>query len=265
MYVQHFSFLYTNSKTWTHLLPVGIEVFVAYTPPNTFADGNPLLASEVEANNEALRVYLHRGVIDGDLEASKWIETRHIQPPIREPYTGLQHGVTGFQGGQWAGGESIRLTFATKALSGNGRSAATNFHHFSNTAFTLGVRRDAKILYHYWWECENGRDVSTAAYQVPEAERRMYVTPWIGNIENAYTGNRNMSQETRNMATIFSTSPPYGQTATYPQGGGYGARQGTKFHEFNSVGYVRIGLAIHSLADRGGIVNWGVAIEAYYL
>jgi hypothetical protein len=237
---------------------------MAYTPPNTFVDGQLLQATEVEANNSALRVFLHRGVTNNDLEATKWIDTRHVQPPIREAFTGLQHGVTGYQGGQWAGGESIRLTFATKFLSGNGRPEATGFHEMSNTAFTLGARRDLKILYHYWWELENGRDVSTAPFQVPQDERRVYVTPWIGKVEDAYNF-KNMAQETRAQATTIAPVPPYGQTQTYPNGGGYGARQGTKMHEFSSVGVVRIGLAIHSLSDRAGIVNWGVAIEAYYL
>lgn len=237
---------------------------MAYSPPNTFSDGTLAQSAEVEANNDALRVYLHRGIVNADLEQSKWVDTRHIQPPDYDAFTGVQHGVTGHQGAQWAGGESIRLTFATKYLSGNGRGASTVFHHLSNTAFTLSIRRDAKVLYHFWWDLENGRDKSTAPFQVGIEQRRVYITPWVSDLEDAYN-RRYMAQETRNQGTDFSTVAPYGQTQTYPQGAGYGSQQGTLMYEYNNIGTVRVGLACHSLTDRCGIVNWGVAIEAYYL
>ena len=238
---------------------------MAYTPPNTFADGTLLPSAEVEENNDALRVYLHRGVQTADLEQSKWVDTRHVQPPSYDAFTGVQHGVTGHQGAQWAGGESIRLTFATKYLSGNGRSASKVFHHMSNTAFALAIRRKpTKVLYHFWWDLENGHDKSTAPYQVSIPQRRVYIAPWVGTLENAYE-KRYMAQETRNQGTDFSTTAPYGQTQTYPQGAGYGSQQGTLMFDYDSIGTVRVGLACHSLSDRCGIVNWGVAIEAYYL
>ena len=43
---------------------------MAYTPPTTFADGTTLTAANLEGNSEALRVYLHQGIIAGDFEAS---------------------------------------------------------------------------------------------------------------------------------------------------------------------------------------------------
>ena len=78
---------------------------MAYSAPNTFVNATPLTAADVEGNNEALRLYLHQ-VNAADLEASKWVDTRHIQPPDYLPYAGVIHGCTGYQGGQWGGGAS---------------------------------------------------------------------------------------------------------------------------------------------------------------
>lgn len=237
---------------------------MAYVASTTFVDGNVLTAQQVEDNQEALRVYLHRGIVSGDLQASKWIDTRHIQPPTVDAYTGLQHGVTGYQGSQWAGGEGIRLTFATKALSGNGRQVNDSFHAFPNTAFSLAIRRPCKILYHYWWELDNGRDNTTAAYQVAADERRVYVVPYFGDLDQAYNY-RSRCQETRNTAVTFTTAYPVGMARPIVSGGGYGARQGTFMQDYNSVGTATFGLAIHSLSNRAAIVNWGVTVEAHYL
>ena len=76
---------------------------MSFTPPTTFADGTVLTSANLEGNFEALRVYLHGGIVAGDVEAAKWIDTRHVQPPLFEPFSGLQHGVSGHQGGQWGG------------------------------------------------------------------------------------------------------------------------------------------------------------------
>ena len=48
------------------------------------------------------------------------------------------------------------------------------------------------------------------------------------------------------------------------QDAGYDAKQGTLM-QTTSLGQFRFGLASHSQIDRVGIVNWGVAIEVFYL
>jgi hypothetical protein len=100
---------------------------MAYTPPNTFAPGTTLTAANLEGNSEALRVYLHGAIPSGDVENTRWIDTRHIQPPLVEAYSGLQHGVSGHQGGQWSGGSIARLTFVTKYLTGQGEPEIPGF------------------------------------------------------------------------------------------------------------------------------------------
>ena len=72
---------------------------MSFSPPNTFADGTVCTSAALEGNYQALRVYLHGGIVSGDVEAAQWIDTRHIQPPSYEPYSAVQHGVSGHQGG----------------------------------------------------------------------------------------------------------------------------------------------------------------------
>ena len=57
---------------------------MSYSPPTTFADASVLTSAALEGNNQALRVYLHRGIVAGDF-AADWIDTRHIQPPTFDP------------------------------------------------------------------------------------------------------------------------------------------------------------------------------------
>ena len=199
---------------------------MSYSPPNTFVDGTTLTSNDLEGNFEALRVYLHKGIVTGDLESAQVLDTQHVQPPEQSPITGLQHGVTGYQGGQWAGGAEIRLTFATKYLSGQGRPDNVAVHHLPQAAFTLELRRTAYCLFHYWFEVEVGPDVSTASYQVSAAERRVHVIPYIGDLEDALSGTgasffSHQAQEIRNgsqaSGSIKGTSPigasaPFGST-----------------------------------------------------
>lgn len=245
---------------------------MSYTPPYTVADGTVLTSAELEGNSQALRIYLHRGVASSDFENTPWIQTRHVQAPVYEPYSGMQHGVTGYQGGNWAGGTNIRLQFATKFLSGNGRTTSAEFHPAPQTAIELAFRQDAKVLFHYWWELENGRDVSTASYQEPAspsgttAGRRVYVVPYTGagfNSGTAYN-NRSRCQETRNAGDGVTIGYPIGTRRPYVMTGGYGAKQGTFARDVTGPIVTTFGLSIHSLTDRCGVVNWGIALEAYY-
>ncbi len=241
---------------------------MAYTPPNTFTDGTVLTGADLEGNAEALRVYLHRGVVPSDIKSSApWIETRHVQPPSYEPYAGIQHGVTGHQGGQWAGGTNIRLTFATKFLSGNGRPDGRQFHPLPQTALQFQARQDCHVLFHWWYELENGPDKSTASYQDATAQRRVYVVPYTTsgtyNDADPYSF-RARCQETRNVNESLQSSYPIGLDRPFVSAAGYSAKQGTMGKVITSVVPVTFGLAIHSLSDRCGVVNWGVSVETFY-
>jgi hypothetical protein len=237
---------------------------MSYTPPTTFTNGTILTSSASEGNLEALRVYLHNDVVAGDLEASQWIQTRHIQPPEYLPFQGLQHGVSGYQGGQWAGGAEIRLTFATKYLTGNGQPSVNSFQPIPNTAFQLDIRRSGGLLFHYWWEMEVGQDNSTAPYQVAQDSRSVFIAPYVGQVSSAFSSYRAYAQEQRNQEYGISATYPIGMAETYVQGGGYGQKQGTLMMSTTN-GLLTFGLAFHSQVSRVGVVNWGVNVEVFYL
>jgi hypothetical protein len=128
-------------------------------------------------------------------------------------------------------------------------------HHLPQAAFTLELRRTAYCLFHYWFEVEVGPDVSAASYQETDfAARRVHVIPYIGDLEDALSGTgssffSHQAQEIRNGSQASGSikgSSPIGASAPFTVTGGYGSRQGT-------------------LAGRAGVVNWGIAIEAFYL
>ena len=151
-------------------------------------------------------------------------------------------------------------------MSGNGRQDSEQSHPFPQTAISFDVRSPARCLFHYWFELENGRDNSAASYQVSAAQRRVYIIPYTGTFDSATVANyQSRAQETRNVADGFTTAYPFGLNRPFVVGGGYGAKQGTFALDVTSPTVTTFGLAVHSLSDRCGLVNWGIALEAYYL
>ena len=246
---------------------------MAYSPPNTFVAGTTLTAADVEGNNEALRVYLHGAIPAADVAADDWINTRHIQPPVSSPFEGLQHGVSGHQGGQWSGGTTVRLTFLTKYLTGNGVQRARAWQRIPNTSFTIQLQQPAFALFHYWYEVEVGPDSSSGGGQSVSSLRQIYVGPYIGT-NPVQDGLMPLShqQETMNHDGAYRANP-IGANFTYPVSGGYGQRDGTYIIEGSGagetfprpVGELTIGLCGYSTVDRAAIVNWSVALETFYL
>jgi len=239
---------------------------MSYTPPNTFTDGTVLTSAALEGNSDALRVYLHNGIATGDVENTQWIQTRHIQPPYYEPYTGVQHGVSGHQGGQWAGGVNIRLTFATKYTTGGGRDATSIFERLSNTSFDIEVRQpNSIILYHYWYEAEVGPDYTSGGGQVStEEDRLVWIGPHLGKLDLVASSLASL-QEAQNLQDAWNGTYPIGAVKSMPYTGGYASRDGTLLDFRPNVGTNTYGLIYHSQIDRVAVVNWGVAIEVYYL
>lgn len=234
---------------------------MAYAP-TTYVDGTVLQAATLNGDLTALRVYLHRGIVPGDI-ANTWIQPRHVQPPVYEPWTGIQHGVTGHIGGQYSA-PGLRLQFATKFLSGNGYPSSNTVHKLPQTAFTLDVRRAAKCLFHFSFELECGNDNSTAPYQDAEVERQVWVLPYVGNPANAIGQYSYRAMETRNVPYGMTNVFPIGLTKTMVQGGGAGVKTFTLGYNA-PLGRVTAGLAALSTVDRVGVISWGVTIETYYL
>ena len=239
---------------------------MSFSPPTTFADGTILTSANLEGNLQALRVYLHSGVVSGDVQATQWIDTRHIQPPKFEPFAGLQHGVSGQQGGSDSG--MVRLTFCTKYRSGGGRTSSNTFHLIPGTAIELDMREDVKVLFHYWYEVEAGPDTAPGAGTEAVEDRLVWVCPYVGPVASAQTTYIDHAQEVPNNVDQtgvldWNTAAPQGALRPYPLNSAYQSRDGTLLLD-RSAGRVVFGLAAHSQIDRAGVVNWGVSIESYY-
>lgn len=238
---------------------------MAYSKPNTFADGTKVTAADLQGNVDALRVYLHNGVIKTDLNNSKFVTTRHIQPPRYSALEGLQHGVTGYQGGQWSG-SLVRLSFATSYLQGVGRNQSLGaWTRIPNTAFSFDLRRDAKLLYHWYLEVEAGPDdVPTVSGRTNAvANRHVYFSPYYGVLTDS-TRLVN-AQEVQNNPNGFRGSSPHGPAAPYTVCNGYGQRSGVYARSLSAGASVEFGLCVYSEIDRSAVVNWSIAIEAWYL
>lgn len=237
---------------------------MAYAKPNTFADGNPLTATDIKGNDDALKVYLHDGVVAGDLKNAAWIETRHIQPPILEPIPGIQHGITGVQGSQSRTGAVVRCQFATSFLTA-GRSGTTNQESWAvipQTTMQFTLRKSARVLFHWWMESNNGPDNAAAS---AGADAYLWVSEYDAGGLLAGTGKKSVVQtyatECIQNYKVWQTNPPAGPAYPYTIVG-YGNMAGTKL--FSKSDTVVVGLAHLSLIDRSAIINWGVTIEAYY-
>lgn len=243
---------------------------MAYTKPNTFSASTVLTAADVEGNTEELRAYLHEGVVVGDFESSTWIQTRHIQPPTFEPYSGTQHGVSGHIAGQSGGGLGVRLSFCTSYLTGNGKANAepADWVAIPNTTFSLRMHRPYRGFFHWWMELEHGPDnvPYVAGQNYNTNDRLNYIAPYLGNTGFA---DQTAAQEGQNHqgpgGTWWNTASPVGARYPYTVAAGYGQRDGVMRIESNSVGTVTAGLCYYGQIDRVGIVNWGIALEAWYI
>ena len=235
---------------------------MAYTPPNTFAPNTVINSLEVQGNSDALRVYLHDGIVAADLRASRWADTRHVQSPVVDSYLGLQHGVTGWQGGQDSGGPLVRASFSTSYMTG-GKYGSIEWIPVPQTAIRLSVRRPMQILFHYRYELIAGPDnAPNDAPRIPDQDERLVtVAPYVGNILLPSLAS---AQDTVNNhrgwggGSTFSPANPYNIV-------GWGSHTGTILQTYNSVGTTAFGLCSYSEVDRVAFLNWSVQIEGYYL
>jgi hypothetical protein len=233
---------------------------MAYTKPNTFANGTALTAADVQGNTDALRVYLHEGISGADLLAGKFVDRRHVQQPGYNAITGVQHGVSGHQGGQWSGGSTVRVTFSTSALTGRRYTGAQRWEQVPGTSFQVDVRGASTVLFHWFIEVEAGPDDGSRGPGTDE--RYVWFAPYVGNtslivptagqeVVNNYNGWENGT------ANAYGADQPY----TYL---GYGAHNGVYLDTTTGPTRYTIGLGTLSYIERVSVLNWGVAIEVTY-
>lgn len=235
---------------------------MAYTPPNTFLPNTVVNSVEVQGNSDALRVYLHDGIQAADLRATRWADTRHVQSPSVTPYTGLQHGVTGWQGGQDSGGPLVRASFTTSYMTG-GKYGSVEWIPVPQTALRVSVRRPMTLFYHYRWELIAGPDnAPNDAPRIPDQDERLVtVAPYVGSLDFPATAS---AQDTVNNHRGWGGSSTFSPANTYNIVG-WGGKTGTILQAFNGVGTGTFGLCSYSEVDRVAFLSWSVCVEGYYL
>ena len=108
----------------------------------------------------------------------------------------------------------------------------------------------------------------TSGYNIPINNRICYVAPYIGNPTLKDTvAAQEMQNHKGDGAGNYWQNGPTGPTRTYPGAAGYGQRDGVVALDFstNNSGTLTVGLCYLSQIDRVGVVNWGFAIEGYYV
>jgi hypothetical protein len=234
--------------------------------PTAFVGGNTLQAATMKANDDALRVYLHGGIVTGDLQSSPaWVDTKHVSPPKFNPVRNVQHGVTGHLGGkvyqpdQW-------YTMTGASFTRRGRSDNNPvWSEIPNTAISFDLRGASTIIMHYhitaYVGCENPGDTT----------RRVTVAPYYRAAETT-----NIAPYEAGACPIRQNYGPTGLTGFDSAHGGpaapynitgYGQRTGQYVLSSRvpgASGEVHVGLAHWSLTHVALVTSWSVCIEAYY-
>jgi hypothetical protein len=237
---------------------------MAFTAPTTFANGSRLVASDIQGNFDALRVYLHEGIASGDLAGGDWVQARHIAGPPVIDYSGVQHGVSGHQGGGSAPAFA-RFSFTSSALSGDGSTTGSvgAWTTVPLPTLKLDIRRPADLVFHWWGEWLGGPDDRTS--RIPSAQRTTWLAPYIGNASQPV---RYASQVIRNNGGGWETSSNTSQPdVAWEVAGGWSSLAGSKVvlkRTDNYIGQITFGLCAFSRLQRSACLNWNIAVEAYY-
>lgn len=241
---------------------------MAYSPPNTFLPGTICNSVDVQQNFDFLKVYLHEGIVTGDLQnSSKWVNTQHIQSPHYSAYEGLQHGVTGYQGGQSSGGPLVRATFTSSFLSG-AKSGSKDWIPVPQAALRIKARAPGTMVVHYSFELAAGPDDGyTASAGLPAvADRVAFVAPYFAGY-TSIQGQTDLPAYTQCALPTVNNSNGWSSPNKSPNKPyevvGWGTRCGTYVTD-PSLGDFVIGLCSFSEVDRVVIINWSIAVEYYY-
>lgn len=229
---------------------------MAFSPPNSFAASTRLVASTWTGNADALRVYLHSGIVASDIATGDWADTRHIAgPPVIDTTSGIQHGVTGHQGGLSSRASLSRLTFTTQAQ--NSTVSGRAWAPIPLTSIRIEVRRRSDIILSWWSELLVGPD-----------DRSGTRNAWIGYyVSQAVFTSGAQSHVAPSNANGFDSSTPRKVMPDLPwEFSGWHDADGTAVtHRYadNFVGVATLGLAAFSNVTRTAVLNWGVTVESY--
>lgn len=229
-----------------------------FSPPNTFT--TKLVASEFSGNSDALRVYLHEGIPTSDIAAVDGFNTRHIVgPPLYDPTSGIQHGVTGHQGGLVSTSSLTRLTFASQSINGGNDGFWAPIPLMS---LRIEVRRRSDVIINWWAECISGPD--DRPFSGTAAVRTCWISFWQGS--PGFTEKSRSSLHPTNVHG-FELNAPYEVAPDLPwEFSGWNDSEGSavlyKWSD-NVVAPITCGLSAFGSIRRVAVLNFGVTIESY--
>ncbi len=226
--------------------------------PNTFT--TKLVASEFSGNSDAIRVYLHEGIPTTDIAAVDGFNTRHIVgPPVYDPTSGVQHGVTGHQGGLVSTSSLTRLTFTSQGINGG---STGNWATIPLMSLRIEVRRRSDVILNWWAECISGPD--DRPFSGPPAVRTSWISFWAQNPD--FTEKSRSSLHPTNVHG-FEANAPHEVAPDLPwELSGWNDAEGSavlyKWSD-NVVAPITCGLSAFGSIRRVAVLNFGVTIESY--
>ena len=229
-----------------------------YSPPNTFT--TKLVASEFSGNSDALRVYLHEGIPTGDIAAADQFDTRHIVgPPLYDPTSGIQHGVTGHQGGLVSTSSLTRLTFTSQSINGGDGNYWAPIPLIS---LRIEVRRRSDVILNWWAECISGPD--DRPFSGFTAIRTSWISFWSQQPD--FTEKSRSSLHPTNVHG-FEAASPHEVAPDLPwELSGWNDAEGCavlyKWAD-NALAPITCGLSAFGQIRRVAVLNFGVTIESY--
>lgn len=237
-----------------------------YVKPVDFSASTKLLTSTYQADADAARVYLHQGITGADIAPTNWCQTRHLVGPAEfSPAVGVgggvQHGISGHQGGQNGLMSLSRFTFACQTLN---NSSDGEWAIVPLTSTQIEMRRPATVILHWWAELLAGPD-NRAYSGFGDDERAVWIKPFIGDPSQSPTSGASV---TVNNINGWDNSSPYSVQPDKPwEYHGWGDMEGSAVLLKASslyIGRSTIGLAAWTTLSRAAFLNWGFSIETHY-
>lgn len=221
---------------------------MAYTPPATLVLGSPALASEVQANLDALRTYVCGGAVPADLRVSAWVERKHLVRPAYQPQVNRLELISGVSAGFHRSASTRLPTYVTIANSDKLQSGdETLVAPVPLTTLDFVMERAGDVRFSFWAQpVVTDQDMPAAGQGEAWAE---VVLNDGASGETRYASSRSWSTEEMVAPAPGTDRQPW-QCFAIVRNLGPGAHH--------------IGIQGGATTLRGAILAWGVTLQAWY-
>jgi hypothetical protein len=222
---------------------------MAFTPPATFVLGNPALASEVQANLDALRNYVCGGAVPADLRTTpKWVERKHLVRGTYLPQPNRLELISGVSAGFHRSASTRLPTYATIANSDKLQSGSeTLVAPVPLTTIDFVMERAGDVRFSFWGQpVVSDQDMPAAAQGSAWAE---VVLNDGATGEVRYASSRSWTFEERRVTAEATDRQPWQCLAIIRN---------------LAAGTHNIGLQGGATALRCAMLAWGCTLQAWY-